>query len=388
MLKLPSEYRNKEILYRRLILFTAALIMLIFYISKIFHIFAYICAICTPFFIGIVLAFILNVISNNILMLYKKTTRKKENRLVRFLANIGALVVFAALITLFLLLILPHTLDSFQRLMTTLPQGMEHLYASLLKQTEKVPYIHHWIENIGENIPDLSNVADNVFSWILSGGANDLFGSIYTIISTTFSWVITIFVALAFSIILLFNKRKFKKEYRTLCMAYLPKSSYAGFHHVMSLIAQTFTHYISGTCTECLILGTLVTCFSLIFHLPYSFLCGLVVGIGALVPMFGALCAAIMMTFFIAITSPLQAVYFIIMFLCIQNIEGNFIYPHVVGKFVEFPPMYVIVAVTIGANLAGVFGMVLSIPICSVLYQLVKEDAHKKILAKEKENIG
>ena len=106
--------------------------------------------------------------------------------------------------------------------------------------------------------------------------------------------------------------------------------------------------------------------------IPYAFLIGLVVGIGALVPMFGALVAALLCAFFIAITSPVQGFTFIIMF--IQQVEGNFIYPQVVGKSVGFPPMYIIVAITIGANVAGIIGIIIFIPICSCIYQLVSED--------------
>ncbi len=146
---------------------------------------------------------------------------------------------------------------------------------------------------------------------------------------------------------------------------------------------NTFTNYISGTCTECLILGTLVIAFSSLFRMPFAFLSGILVGIGALIPMFGALCAAIISALFIAIESPMQGVYFMILFVCIQQVEGNFIYPNVVGKSVGLPPIYVMVAVTLGANLAGVIGMVLFIPVFSCLYQLIKEDAKGRLERRE-----
>jgi predicted PurR-regulated permease PerM len=117
--------------------------------------------------------------------------------------------------------------------------------------------------------------------------------------------------------------------------------------------------------------------------LPYSFLCGIVVAIGALVPMFGALVAAILMSLFIAVSNVGAGISFFIMFICIQNVEGNFIYPHVVGKFVEFPPMYVIIAITVGANLAGIAGMIISIPVCSIFYQLLMENAQERLNEKK-----
>lgn len=178
---------------------------------------------------------------------------------------------------------------------------------------------------------------------------------------------------------MLFNKEQVVHETKSLLKAYLPEKNYDRVRHVLKLIIRIFTSYVGGTCLECLILASLVTVGSLILKIPYAFLVGLVVGIGALVPMFGALAAAILCAFFIAMTSPVQGLTFIIMFICIQQVEGNFIYPHVVGKSVGFPPMYIIVAITIGANVAGIIGIIIFIPICSCIYQLVSEDVLSRL---------
>lgn len=379
MFKLHSKYKDTEILWQRLILFTAGLILLIVYFDRILEFLGYILAICSPFFIGAALAFILTTIADGLLSAYTKIKKAKPTRLQAFVCNLGSLAIVAAIVALFLFLILPHAIDSFQRMSATLPEGIYEMYAWLLQKTENVPYIHTWLLNFSVNMENLPGMLDSVGAWLLSGGASGLMSSLYDVISTTFSWIITLFLSIAFAIILLFNRRTVVKEFDALTRAYLPAARYETILSVGRMVRATFTHYISGTCTECLILGTLVMLFATIFQLPYSFLSGIVVGVGALVPMFGALAAALVMTFFIAISAPLQAVYFIVLFLCIQNIEGNFIYPHVVGKFVEFPPMYVIVAVTLGANIAGVVGMIISIPICSILYQLIKQNARKRI---------
>lgn len=218
-----------------------------------------------------------------------------------------------------------------------------------------------------------------ISSWLVSGGANDIFGSIFTILSTTFSWFAQAFISIVFSFLLLFNKEQVVHETKSLLKAYLPEKNYDRVRHVLKLIVRIFTSYVGGTCLECLILASLVTVGSLILKIPYAFLVGLVVGIGALVPMFGALVAAILCAFFIAMTSPVQGLTFIIMFICIQQVEGNFIYPHVVGKSVGFPPMYIIVAITIGANVAGIIGIIIFIPICSCIYQLVSEDVLSRL---------
>ncbi len=166
--------------------------------------------------------------------------------------------------------------------------------------------------------------------------------------------------------------------------AYLSNKRYAKTVHILSLIRNTFTSYIGGTCTECIILATLVMFFASLFQIPFAFLAGILVGIGALIPMFGALAAAIIAALLIAVDTPIEGLYFIILFICIQQVEGNFIYPNVVGKSVGIPPIYVMIAVTLGANVAGILGMVFFIPIFSCLYQLIKEDASKRIEIKDK----
>jgi predicted PurR-regulated permease PerM len=383
MFHLPEQFKEKEVLYQRLILFALITSMVVIYFKQILDIVAYILAICTPFILGAFLAFIFNIIANGLVDGLGRLCHVRESRLIRFLCNVGALLIVAAVVILFLFLILPHAIDSFQTMMETMPDGLNSIYNKILVSTEKIPYIHNWFVNMQTDLTDVSGLVQSLISWVVSGGANDLVGSIYNIISTTFSWILTIFVALAFSIILLFNKKKAITEVKMLSRAYLSDKNYEKVRHFVNLVKSTFVHYISGTCTECLILGTLVTCFSLIFHLPYSFLCGIVVAIGALVPMFGALAAAILMSLFIAVSSVPAGISFFIMFICIQNVEGNFIYPHVVGKFVEFPPMYVIIAITVGANLAGIAGMIISIPVCSIFYQLLMENAQERLEAKK-----
>jgi len=186
-----------------------------------------------------------------------------------------------------------------------------------------------------------------------------------------------------FSIIVLFNKSTVVKESKGLLRAYMPDDIYEKTLHVLRLIARTFTQYIGGTCTECIILGTLVTVGATLLNIPYATLVGIIVGVGALVPMFGALIAAIIGALFVATESVQSAVYFMIMFICIQQVEGNFIYPNVVGRSVGFPPMYVIVAVTVGASLGGILGIIISIPVCSCIYQLVKEDVVMRLKVKK-----
>lgn len=368
---------EKEKMYQRLIIFTLLIGMVIYYFEKIFRFLGWIGQMCLPFLLGAGLAFVFNIISNNLMRYSIKWFDIKDTKIKRMISNVLSILIVFAVFIAFVGIVIPRILFSIQLLLTNFPQMIYEFYVWLLDVTKNVDVVHDFLQHLDINAFStfaMDNVSKKVSSWLVSGGANDIFGSIFTILSTTFSWFAQAFITIVFSFLLLFNKEQVVHETKSLLQAYLPEKNYERVRHVLKLIIRIFTSYVGGTCLECLILASLVTVGSLILKIPYAFLVGLAVGIGALVPMFGALVAAILCAFFIAMTSPVQGLTFIIMFICIQQVEGNFIYPHVVGKSVGFPPMYIIVAITIGANVAGIIGIIIFIPICSCIYQLVSED--------------
>ena len=371
------DLHEKEKMYQRLIIFTLLIGMVIYYFEKIFRFLGWIGQMCLPFLLGAGLAFVFNIISNNLMRYSIKWFDIKDTKIKRMISNVLSILIVFAVFVAFVGIVIPRILFSIQLLLTNFPQMIYEFYVWLLDVTKHVDVVHDFLQHLDINAFStfaMDNVSKKVSSWLVSGGANDIFGSIFTILSTTFSWFAQAFITIVFSFLLLFNKEQVVHETKSLLQAYLPEKNYERVRHVLKLIIRKFTSYVGGTCLECLILASLVTVGSLILKIPYAFLVGLAVGIGALVPMFGALVAAILCAFFIAMTSPIQGLTFIIMFICIQQVEGNFIYPHVVGKSVGFPPMYIIVAITIGANVAGIIGIIIFIPICSCIYQLVSED--------------
>ena len=376
------DLHEKEKMYQRLIVFTLLIGMVIYYFEKIIGFLGWISTMCLPFLLGAGLAFVFNIISNNLMRYLIKWFNIKDTKIKRIISNVLAIFIVFAVFAAFVGIVIPRILFSIQLLLSNFPQMIYEFYIWLLDISKPVDAIHNFLQNLDINAFSsyaIDNVSKRISSWLVSGGANDIFGSIFNILSTTFSWFAQAFITIVFSFLLLFNKKQVKRETISLLKAYLPERDYEKTRHVLKLIIRIFTSYVGGTCTECLILASLVTTGALILKIPYAFLVGLVVGIGALVPMFGALVAALLCTFFITMTSPVQGLTFIIMFICIQQVEGNFIYPHVVGKSVGFPPMYVIVAITIGANVAGIFGIIIFIPICSCIYQLVSEDVLSRL---------
>ena len=383
------DLHEKEKMYQRLIVFTLLIGMVIYYFEKIIGFLGWISTMCLPFLLGAGLAFVFNIISNNLMRYLIKWFNIKDTKIKRIISNVLAIFIVFAVFAAFVGIVIPRILFSIQLLLSNFPQMIYEFYIWLLDISKPVDAIHNFLQNLDINAFSsyaIDNVSKRISSWLVSGGANDIFGSIFNILSTTFSWFAQAFITIVFSFLLLFNKKQVKRETISLLKAYLPERDYEKTRHVLKLIIRIFTSYVGGTCTECLILASLVTTGALILKIPYAFLVGLVVGIGALVPMFGALVAALLCTFFIAMASPVQGLTFIIMFICIQQVEGNFIYPHVVGKSVGFPPMYIIVAITIGANVAGIFGIIIFIPICSCIYQLVSEDVLSRLQTVEEDS--
>lgn len=383
MLKISKPMKEKENLYRRIILFGVAIAMLALYFEKILWIFGLVLNICMPFLIGGGMGFVLNTIANNLVRMVCFAGKRKENTAIRFFANVGAIFVIVALLLVFALIVVPRVASSMQTIIAVMPKTIYNLYHWAYYASKPVPLVHSWLRTLNADLGNISSMIDSVLQWVVSGNVSEIVGSVYSVVSNTFSILFSSLIAIMFSIIVLFHKKAVVKEGHVLMKAYLSGAHYKKTIHVLQLVRNTFTNYISGTCTECLILGTLVIAFSSLFRMPFAFLSGILVGIGALIPMFGALCAAIISALFIAIESPMQGVYFMILFVCIQQVEGNFIYPNVVGKSVGLPPIYVMVAVTLGANLAGVIGMVLFIPVFSCLYQLIKEDAKGQLERRE-----
>lgn len=366
--------RKQEILWQRIILFAVALLLVVLYFDRILDFAGHILGVCFPFILGAFLAFVFNVIANSLMSVGSRIFRVKDNRISRFLFNVAAILLFVLLVLLFAFVLFPRIVESLQRVAADLPASLNGFYKYLLRETADMPQIHEWINSLDFSMSAISDSMEGFVSWIASGSSSDLVGSVYNIVLSTFAIVFNTLLTIMFSVIVLFNKHTVVREGKALVAAYLPGRYGAYLLHVLDLIRNTFTAYIGGSCLECIILGTLVAFFASVFQLPYALLAGLVVGIGALVPMFGALFAAVLVSLVIALESPMQGLYFLILFICIQQVEGNFIYPNVVGKSVGLPPIYVCVAVTVGANVAGILGMIVFIPITSCLYQIVREN--------------
>ena len=190
------------------------------------------------------------------------------------------------------------------------------------------------------------------------------------------------FIAFVFACYILLQKEKLGLQCRKALFALLPKRVAERVISVCSLSHRVFSSFITGQCVEAVILGTMFFVAMSILKMPYALLVGCLIAVTALIPIVGAFIGCGVGAFLILMVSPMQALIFVIMFLILQQVEGNLIYPHVVGSSVGLPSIWVLFAVTVGGSLMGVLGMLLFIPLTSVLYTLFREFVYKRLREK------
>ena len=323
--------------------------------------------ILSPFLLGCAIAFILNVPMRAIERHLFPRSRKIQ-RFRRPLALVLTLLAVISVLTLASSVIGPGIAEAARSIASQIPTAIERLYAQLEKLSHYLPMIQEAIAQLDMDWQSISRkaleFAQNLGSGLLSSGGG--------IIGGVVSGVSTFVIALIFSFYLLIQKEKLARQGRQVIYALLPERGADRTMDILRLTSRTFSSFLSGQCLEAVILGTLFVAGMTIFNMPYALLVGVLISLTALIPIVGAFIGCGVGALLIAIGDPWKALWFIVLFLVIQQIEGNLIYPHVVGSSVGLPSIWVLTAVTLGGSLMGILGMLIFIPLCSVLYALFR----------------
>lgn len=333
----------------------------------------------SPFVVGAVIAFILNVPMRGIENRLKGIKVQSLRRLVAVLLTFVAIVLVIAAV---IWLLLPQLADTVRNLVSKLPDFFNGIVDKGQELLNENPEVMKWLENNTDLeqmdwaslVQELVGFVGNGLSAILAG----TFSAIGSVSNGIFNGVI----AFVFALYCLFRKEILARQARRLVYSFLPERFCDEAIRILRLTNSTFSNFISGQCLEACILGCLFAISMLIFRMPYIPLVSVLVAVTALVPIVGAFVGCVLGAFFILVDNPLQAVWFVVMFLVLQQIENNVIYPRVVGKSVGLPGMWVLLAVTIGGELMGVVGMLMMIPLVSVVYTLLREITDKRLAAR------
>lgn len=356
-----------------LILYTVLLIFGFIYIKEIFSILRYIIKIFMPFIIGIMIAFVLNVLMEVIENKWFEKLNWNKNTKRGISLTLSILIVIGFFIIL-LLLIIPNLQDTIVIFANNIPDYLSNLKELLLKLNVS--------DNVINDIMDtLSNLGDSAKEYVLSNSGK-IIETTFGIASNVLNAFVNVFIGIVFAIYFLVDKEKISRQFSNIMKAYLPSKSCKKIEDIAELSNRVFANFVSGQCLEAIIIGVLCFFGMIILRLPYAGAISVLVGFTALIPVFGAFIGTIIGAFLIFMVNPLQSVIFVIFIIVLQQLEGNLIYPHVVGKSVGLPGIWVLVAVTIGASINGVLGMLLSVPLASILYSILKTDVNLKLKKK------
>ena len=344
---------------------------------------SWIISLLAPFLLGGVIAFILNVPMRALeRALFPLEKRGKGFR--RPLALLLTLVLVIGVLSLASSVIAPGIGDAISNITSQLPAAIERLQKWLQWLEEYLPMLE---EAVADWDLEWSSISTKAIAMI-RGWGTALLSTGSGLIGGVVSGVSTFAIGMVFAFYILLQKEKLGRQLRQILYAVLPEKRADETLAVIRLSGKTFSSFLSGQCLEACILGTLFVVAMAIFRLPYALLVGVLIALTALIPIVGAFIGCGVGALLIAITDPMKALFFIILFLALQQLEGNLIYPHVVGSSVGLPSIWVLAAVTLGGKLMGIAGMLFFIPLCSVIYALVrgcvKERLQKREIPREK----
>lgn len=347
---------------------------LLFDTERVRAVLSFIKSVLAPFAVGAIIAFILNVpmraIESRLKWIKKQGLRRGVALLLTFIAIV--LVLF-----LIVQLLMPQVITTGEKLITESQGFYETSLAKVKELLREYPEAVKWLEENADL--NQSGVVEKLVNFLGNSASNILFGT-FSAVASLSSGIFKGVIAFVFGLYCLCRKEILARQARRLIYSFLPERICDETIRILRLTASTFSNFISGQCLEACILGCMFAVCMLIFRMPYVPLISVLVAVTALVPVIGAFVGCILGALFILVDGdPMKAVWFVVMFLAIQQFEANVIYPKVVGKSVGLPGMWVLAAVTIGGSLVGVFGMFIMIPLFSVIYTLLREITAKRV---------
>lgn len=372
--------KNKKTIIE-LIIFTVVIIFAFVNIEALWSFITYIIKIFMPFIIGVMIAFVLNVLLNVVEnKLFKKLNEKNGKvwkKIKRPTSLITTFIIIIALIAFILGLLIPQL----QNTATIFTENFDSYKKESIKILDKIGIDDKDIKVLNKNI---EKIKEEVTSYV-GDNKQEIVQTTFGVASSVVGTITSLVLGIVFAIYILLKKEDLARQSKKMLKAYFPEKKEKRIREIANLSNKTFGNFISGQCLEALIIGVLCFIGMFILQIPYASTISVLVGFTALIPVFGAFIGTVIGAFLILMVDPTKAIIFIIFILILQQLEGNLIYPKVVGKSVGLPGIWVMVAVTVGASIAGVLGMLLSVPICSVLYSILKTDVNNRIDQKNKQ---
>ena len=330
-----------------------------------------------PILAGGILALFINVpmtgLEKRLNRLFGKAKKQPSAKAIRLLSFFITLLGVVLVLVLALTLLIPELVQSFHSLYVQIEANIPRWTAYLSAQNTDMSWLMSWLEGI--NWEQLLHKVTASIDTVLVNAVGAVSATVNIVVTASFALIISVYMSL--------GTESLGHQARTLVCAYLKPSHAAGVLKFCRLFRQSFANFLTGQCSEAVILGVLMALAFSVFRIPYGSLVGVLTAICAIIPYVGALISCVVSVFLVLLADPVLAVRCLIVYLVVQFVENQFIYPRVVGKSVGLSPLYTLIAAMIGGNLFGIIGIIFFIPLTAVVIELVKEDACRRLRAKE-----
>lgn len=379
-----NKQNTKKILL--IITYTILLCFALINYKFVLNVVGYVLNLLKPFLFGFCIAFILNIplskieniiskIGNNPKQKKKKVLKNTEklNKKIRAFSIVFSLIIFIGIICLTLFLVIPEFVNTISILKENIPEAFNQVKEWSLSVMDSNPAL---IEKINEVKPDWDKVDTNITEFI-KNAATGLIGFSIEFVVGVFSGIVNFFIGIVFAVYMLSQKEKLLSQLKRVCKAYFSESKCEKMFKIGSITNDTFKRFFGGQFIEAILLGVMCFVGMSLFKMPYALTISVLIGVTALIPVFGAFFGTGIGAILILALNPTKAFWFVIYILVIQQIDGNLIYPKVVGNSVGLPAIWVMLAVLVGGNSLGIVGMLVGVPIASVMYKLIKERVSK-----------
>ncbi len=380
------ELNSKTIKKILLLVFLSTLIVwAVFNMSIVFSIFSKLFSLISPIITALCIAFILNVLlrvlETKVFFFFDKAKHSFVKKIKRPLCLVLTYLFAIGIISLLVLVIIPDLIDTIIFVVKSLPNFLKDsrewlvgILSNFGIAESKIPVINF---DINDTVNTLQNLLSDYSNTIVNGAANITSSVVGGIYDTVFSLIISVYI--------LAQKERIGRFVKKIINSFIPKKVAKTVYHISAHASDSFSRFIGGQLTESVILGVLCYIGMLIFRFPNAAIISVLIAVSSLVPIVGAIVGVVIGALLIVITNPIKALFFVLFILILQQIEGNVIYPKVVGKAVGLPSIMVVSAVVIGGNIGGILGVLLSVPLSALLFTLLKEaiENRKKIKTKK-----
>ena len=353
----------------------AALYLAVKYFSDLIKLGSVVWSAASPLVWGCVIAYMLNILMKKIESLYfphsTSVLVQKSRRLVSVLL---AFVVLFIILLLIINIVLPEFVSSIELIAREIPGVWDEVRAWGIANADQLPAIQQMLEQMDLDWADSLKKMMNT----LAIGAGGMFTSVVGLATSAVGKLVRFVIGLIFAIYLLFSKEKLHAQGMKIMEVYLKPQQKEKLLYVLRTVDESFTNFIVGQCMEAVILGVLCALGMTLLRLPYAVMTGTIIGVSALIPVAGAYIGGALGAFMIFTVDPLKALIFLVFLVILQQIEGNLIYPRVVGNSIGLPGLWVLAAVTVGGGVLGVSGMLLGVPLSAALYKIFADDVKRR----------